>query len=204
VSERPPEDYREDPDTQLMMAFAAGDDGAFEKIIDRFQRQVYGVVRRYLGKSSSAEDCAQEVFLRLFKMRRSYKPKARLGTLVYRIASNLCMNFARDEARRKMLALDASYGADEEPLAAAVADPGAVAPDMALESRERAVIVRRALNCIPDRQRMAIILHRFEGLSYAEIADALETNIDAVKSLLSRARASLAEELEGDIQAGNL
>ena len=204
MSERPREDYRDDPDTQLMMAFAAGDDRAFDRIVQRFERQVYGVIHRYLGASSGAQDCAQEVFVRLFRMRKSYEPTARLGTLVYRIASNLCMNIVRDESRRKMMPLDASFGEDETSLASTLADDGAAAPDAAIESRERAEIVRRALDRIPDRQRLALVLHRFEGLSYIEIAAALETNVDAVKSLLSRARTSLAEELREDIEAGNL
>lgn len=197
-------EYAQDPDTQLMMRFAAGDDGAFDAIVAAFQRQVFGIVHRYLGAAANAEDCAQEVFIRLYKMRKSYTPTARLSTLLYRITANLCTNVLRDETRRRMLPLDAPFGEDDAPLSASLPDTSATTADETLETRERAEIVRAALSRIPDRQRMALVLHRFEGLSYIEIAEALETNVDAVKSLLSRARQSLADELQKDLDAGNL
>lgn len=203
VTEETPQ-YSDDLDTRLMMRFAAGDDAAFEQIVEGFQRQVYGVIHRYLGGSPAAEDCAQEVFLRLYRMRKSYKPTARLSTLVFRIATNLCLNYRRDEARRRTVPLDAPFDEDGASLAATIPDESAPEAGETLESRERAAIVRKALERIPDRQRIALVLHRFEGLSYADIAEAMETNVDAVKSLLSRARASLAEVLRSEIEAGNL
>lgn len=196
--------FSDDRDTQLMMRFAAGDDKAFDLIVEAFQRQVYGVIHRYLGAAANADDCAQEAFLRLYKMRKSYKPTARLSTLLYRITANLCMNVVRDEARRRAVPLDQPYGEDETPLSSSIPDREAVSPDAALEARERRDIVRRALEKIPDRQRLALLLHRFEGLSYNEIAEAMETNVDAVKSLLNRARQSLVDQLQREIEAGNL
>jgi len=187
-----------------MMRFAAGDDRAFDEIVRNFQRQVYGVIHRYLGATPNVDDVSQEVFVRLYKMRKSYKPTAKLSTLVYRITANLCANVIRDEGRRRGVPLDAAYGEDDSPLSATIPDDAASPPDQSLETRERAQIVRSALARIPDRQRMALVLHRFEGLSYIEIAEALGTNVDAVKSLLSRARQSLADELQKDIDAGNL
>lgn len=199
----PPADFTADPDTRLMMAFAAGEDAAFELIVKRFERQVFGIVCRYMGNRPLAEDTAQEVFLRVYRLRKSYRPTARISTLIYRITANLCLNVIRDESRRRMVSLDAVASDDELSLGASIGSTAAPAED-AVEARERAEIVRRALAKIPERQRIALILHRFEGLSYAEIAESMETNIDAVKSLLSRARASLAEALRPDIEAGNL
>jgi RNA polymerase sigma-70 factor, ECF subfamily len=203
VSQESPH-FSQDPDTQLMMRFAAGDDRAFDRIVESFQRQVFGVIHRYLGGAPNVDDVSQEVFIRLYKMRKSYKPTAKLSTLVYRIAANLCTNVIRDEGRRRGVPLDAAYGDDDAPLSSSISDDTAAPPDQTIEERERAQIVRNALSKIPDRQRMALVLHRFEGLSYLEIAEALETNVDAVKSLLSRARQSLADELQKDIDAGNL
>lgn len=196
-------DYRLDPDTALMVRFTEGDDDAFERIVENFQRQVFGLIYRYIGQSSQAEDCAQEVFLRLYRMRKSYRPTARLSTLVYRITSNLCLNYIRDEKKRRMISLDSPRGDGGVPIGTLVAGDSkdAAAP---LEAEERAAIVRNAMERIPPRQRMALLLHRFEGLSYADIAGAMETNVSAVKSLLNRARTSLAEALESDIDAGNL
>jgi RNA polymerase sigma-70 factor (ECF subfamily) len=136
-------------------------------------------------------------------MRKTYRPSARVSTLIYRITANLCLNTIRDAKRRRMLSLDAAYGDEEATLAAAAtaAEPTAMEEAVA---RERAEIVRKALSKIPDRQRIALVLHRFEGLSYADIAESMETNVDAIKALLSRARASLAAALRSDIEAGNL
>ena len=202
--ERLPDDILSDPDTALMIRFAAGDDSAFDRIVENFQRQVFGIIHRYIGDAASAEDCAQEVFIRIYKLKNTYRPTARLSTLVYRITTNLCLNELRDRSRRRHVSLDEPSGPDEMPLAASLADQSSPSADAKIEGRERARIVRTALAKIPDRQRIALVLHRFEGLSYAEIALALETNVDAVKALLSRARQSLAEALQKDIEAGNI
>lgn len=195
--------YLEDPDTRLMLRFAAGDASAFERIVEDFERPVFGIINRYIGSHALAEDCAQEVFIRLYRMKDSYRPTARLSTLVYRITANLCLNALRDEARRRTVSLDDAWDEAHVPLSARVGGVQAT-PEAEIEARERAGIVRRALGTIPDRQRLALVLHRFQGLSYAEIAEALETNIDAVKALLSRARQSLADALKADIEAGNI
>lgn len=196
--------YSDDPDTRLMMEFAAGDDTAFDQLVENFKRQVYGTIYRYIGDAHRAEDCAQEAFLRIYRMRKTYKPTARISTLVYRITTNLCLNLIRDEGRRRMISLDQAHGEAEMPLRSLLRDESAEEVSAPLEAAERRGIVRAALDRIPPRQRIAIVLHRFEGLSYAEIALAMQTNVAAVKSLLSRARISLAEALKADLEAGNL
>lgn len=201
---RPQPDYAADPDTRSMMEFAAGGDEAFDRIIENFQRQVYGTIYRYVGDRHLAEDCAQEVFLRLYRMRKSYRPTARLSTLIYRITTNLCLNFIRDGKRRRTVSLDEPRGQADTAMKAGLAAKDAGEVSARLEAEERARIVRAALEKIPPRQRIAILLHRFEGLSYAEVAGVMDISIAAVKSLLSRARSSLAEALKGDIEAGNL
>jgi RNA polymerase sigma-70 factor (ECF subfamily) len=199
-----PINYAGDGDTRLMIEFCGGDDSAFDRLVKRFQRQVFATAYRYTGNGDQAEDCAQEVFIRLYKMRGKYRATARISTLIYRITANLCLNYVRDRKRRRMLSLDRPAGETEEPVGALVEDGAAEDVSARMEKAERAEIVRRALDQIPDRQRIALILHRFEGLSYADIAETMEINVAAVKSLLSRARASLAEALRGDIEAGNL
>jgi len=204
TSERPRGDYLSDPDTQLMVRFAEGDERAFDRIVENFRNQVFGIIHRYVGDWAAAEDCSQEVFLRIYRLKSSYTPTARLSTLVYRITTNLCLNVVRDASKRQAVSLDAPHGPEGPPLGATLEHASAEAPGDALEARERAEMVWKALSRIPDRQRIALILHRFEALSYAEIAQALETNVDAVKALLSRARQSLADALRADLEAGNL
>lgn len=196
--------YMSDPDTALMAAFAAGDDAAFEKVVESCHRQVYSTAMRFTANPASAEDITQEVFLKLFRYRNTYRPTARLSTLIYRITTNLCLNYIRDDRRRRALSLDDTAGEGDAPISALLEDESAVGAPQRAEAGEKARIVRGALDAIPPRQRLALVLHRFEGLSYAGIAEAMETSVPGVKSLLNRARASLADALKRDVEAGNL
>lgn len=199
-----PRGYMSDPDTALMVAFAAGDDDAFEKLVESCHRQVYSTAMRFAANAASAEDITQEVFLKLFRYRNSYRPTARLSTLVYRITTNLCLNYIRDDRRRRALSLDETPGEGDATISALLEDESAVPASRRAEADEKARIVRNALDAIPPRQRLALVLHRFEGLSYAGIAEAMDTSVSGVKSLLNRARTSLAEALKRDVEAGNL
>jgi len=192
----------QDYETRLMVRFAGGNDSAFDEIVERFQGRVFGIIHRYIGNSEYAADCAQEVFLRLYRMRRSYRPEARLSTLIYRITANLCLNYIRDSRKHRTLSLD--FAREDAPSIDLPAPGEATDVSAGMERREKARIVRAALDEIPPRQRVALVLHRFEGLSYKEIAEAMEINVAAVKSLLNRARNSLADRLQSEIENGNI
>ena len=171
-----------DTDTQLLEAFLKGDEAAFEALYERHHRSVLNVAYRLLGNRDAAEDIAQEVLLKLYTSPRSYKPTAKLSTWLYRVTYNTCI----DEMRRhKSISLP-----DDQPASRDVASP-----ESALESSELAAVVQSAIASLPEKQRMAVVLQRYEGLSYQEIAEVLKTSIPAVESLLFRAKETLKARL---------
>lgn len=185
-----------------MKRVAGGDAGPFEELVRRYQDYVINVVYKFFGRSVAnradfAEDLAQEVFLKVFNASKGYTPSAKFSTYLYRVTANLCLNKIRDEKRRRDMSLDTTPGGDGgEPHAARVVDNSvAASPAEALLKAELAEKVAEALDALPDKQRLAIILYRYDELSYQEIANVLGTTIPAVKSLIFRARAQLAELL---------
>jgi RNA polymerase sigma-70 factor (ECF subfamily) len=153
-----------------------------------------------VGSAEEAEDLAQEVFLRVYRIRKKYTPKAKFSTWLFTIANNLALNALRDRHRRPVLPLEVR---DSGPLGPRPTEN--LAPDRAqppahnLQQQELAEVIRRALDGLNERQRMAIVLNKFEDMNYADIADVMEMSTKAVKSLLSRARTKLREVLQGYI-----
>lgn len=178
-----------------MLAVAAGTPGAFERLVAVYEPRVKAAVARSIRDRSSVEDLAQEVFLRLYRARERYRPTAKFETYLYRIIFNICVNHTQYMARRRSLSLD--VGADDESGRAALApaDDKEPRPLEALEASERAVQVRRAIEALPDNQRRALVLSRYEGLSYEEIAEVMSISLQAVKSLLWRARDNVRQRL---------
>ena len=184
-----------DPDTELMLRCGRGDDGAFEEIVRRYQRRVASLAFRYLGSAADAEDVAQEVFLRIHRARGRYAATARLSTWIHRITVNASLNLLR--RRRVRRAVDAPMpdaGAAGEGRAE-FEDPGAARPLDALEEGELVEVLRRIVDELPERQRTAILLNKYQGLSYEDTAAVLELSLPAVKSLLTRARVNIKEGL---------
>jgi len=177
-----------------MLAVAADVPGAFERLVSNYETRVKAGVARSIRDRSSVDDLAQEVFLRLFRARHRYQPTARFETFLYRIIFNLCVNHTQYSNRRRTLSLDAARGADDE-TGWDLPDTNAVAPAEAFEAGERAAMVRAAVDELPDNQRRALMLNRFEGLGYEEIGLVMELSLQAVKSLLWRARESLRKHL---------
>jgi RNA polymerase sigma-70 factor (ECF subfamily) len=169
-------------DEELMSAVAGGDLDAFGEIVVRYQAPMYRAARRFLGRGEDAQDVAQEAFLRLLGAAPRYKPTASLKTFLYRIVSNLCMDRKR---RRKHEPLE---GFPE--LTDAALSP---MDQMIRSERERAV--HEALYELPDRQRMAVVLRHFEGMSYGEMAEVLDTSEKGIEGLLRRGRGALLREL---------
>ncbi len=180
--------------TQLMLRYQAGDEDAFARLFESHQRTVLNIIYRYLGNQSEAEDLAQEVFLRVYRSKERYSPQARFTTWLFRITANLCLNYQRDQKLRYQESL--YYGAPgEEGEQRELANPRGDNPKEAVELSEREQAVRWAINDLPETQRMAVILNRYEELSYKEVATALDLTEKAVKSLLHRARLTLREKL---------
>ncbi len=195
-----------DPDVRLMLRVQEDDALAFEELILSYQARLLRVLRHIVGSDSVAEDLVQDVFLRVWRARKNYQPTAKFSTWVFHIAHNVASNSLRDRRRRKEFQVspgdpDASAVFTLEQMA--IASTG-VMPVRKLDKVERAEVVRTAVEALSDRQKMALMLCKFEGLSYQEIADTMQLSVQAVKSLLSRARVNLKTLLEPYVDDGQL
>ncbi|HEX4953203.1 MAG TPA: RNA polymerase sigma factor [Thermoanaerobaculia bacterium] len=187
---RPPEPAAaEDPDWPLLSRAVDGDERAFAGLVERHQERILRTCERLLGRAAEAEEAAQEVFLKLFRRGATFRPQGQLSTLLYRIAVNHCLNLLR---RRKVLRFLRLEGEGEETEAPRL-DPhdGRAGPHESLEARQRWREVRRAIDRLPENQRSVLVLARFEGLSYREIAEVLGITLGAVESRLVRAMRNL-------------
>ena len=190
--------YLRDPDVQLMLRTKEGDDEAFAELMESYQNRLVAIFRQVLQSQEAAEDLAQEAFMRVYRARLGYEPTAKFSTWLFRIANNLASNARRSLGRRKEVPFHAkdSGAMGVRPEEKLVADKSALMPARQLAKRELRGVVQSALDTLNDRQRMAILLHKYEGLSYADIGDAMEMTPAAVKSLLARARETLRHKLE--------
>lgn len=182
-------------DGALMLRVREGDGDAFTALVRRHQDRVVSLATRYLADASEAEDLAQEVFLRVHRARETYEPSAKFTTWLHRITVNACLNQLRGRKARGAV----SGRLPEDPEGDGPAepeDPNSADPGDAVLRGELASVVRRAVDELPERQRTAILLEKYQGLSYEETAAAMEMSLPAVKSLLTRARVSLREKLE--------
>jgi len=193
--------YLRDPDVQLMLRARDGDEGAFTELVANYQDRIVGIFCHLLGNQEAAEDLAQEVFLRIYRSRASYEPKAKFSTWLFRIANNLASNSRRNKGRRKEVALSPQ---DSGPLGIRpeeqlLMEKSGMMPTRQVGLKETQAVVRQALETLNERQQMAVLLHKFEGMSYADIGTAMKLSEAAVKSLLSRARENLRVQLEKHI-----
>ena len=185
-------------DVALMLRVKAGDEAAFRELIERHQRAVIGVIYRAIGDAWEAEDLAQRVFIQIFRSARRYKPTAKFTTWLYTITHNAIRNEYRRRTRHTAESFDAltQPGATGEP-GVQLADLRATDPSRQIVERELQEKIEAAIQQLPEAQRTAVILCRFEGLPYEEIATVLGCSEAAVKSLLHRARETLKEKLHG-------
>ncbi len=183
-------------DAEIMLRVKAGDDSAFDSLVEKFRRPLVGFMYRWSRNPSVAEDLAQEVFLRVYRSRRTYKAEARFTTWLYRIATNLAVNHARDTRveRTQSSSLDEPKSAEED-APADVADGAPTAEERLLRG-ERVAAIRSHVEALPERQRLAVVLHKYQGMDYREIAEVLELSESATKSLLFRAYETLREKLK--------
>jgi RNA polymerase sigma-70 factor (ECF subfamily) len=190
--------YLRDPDVQLMLRVKDGDEAAFGKLVAAYQDRLINIFVNLVGNEELAQDLTQELFLRIYRARHGYEPNAKFSTWVYRIATNLASNSRRTKGRRKEVQLKASESGPmgTRPAERLLADKSALMPTRQLDKRELQQLVREALETLNDRQKMAVLLHKFEDLSYTDIGEAMEMSPQAVKSLLSRARENLRVKLE--------
>lgn len=181
-------------DVELMLASKGGDERAFAVLVDRHRAAIMNLTYRYLGNRADAEDLAQEVFLRVHRARGSYRPDAKFSTWLYRVAVNACLNEVRNRKSRPTFGAASLPAGDDAPLAAR--DLRTEAPPDAAERAELRARVRAAVDALPERQRLALLLNKFHGLGYEELAESLELTVPAVKSLLVRARENVRRQVE--------
>ena len=178
-------------DVRLMRLVARGDTSAFEEVIERHQALVAGTAARMLSSNSDVEDIAQQVFIRVWKSARRYVPRAKFTTWLLKITRNLVFNELRRAKRRAQVPLQSEPGAEEIPLK----DETNRAPDASLLDDELQRAIEEAIMQLPESQRMALVLRRYEQLSYEQIAEVLDLSVPAVKSVLFRARTELRSRL---------
>ena len=180
-----------------MGAWAAGDEAAFERLVELHSGPVYALLTRFLGAHPAREDMVQEVFLRVIRSRDRYEPRARFTTWLYRIVFNLCVNESERAGRRDHASLDRSPAPGEEGSIPDPVDERVEQPTEVLERADRVQMVRDAIADLPETQRMALVLAKYHEMPYVEIARVLDSSEKAVKSLMHRARESLRQRLAG-------
>jgi RNA polymerase sigma-70 factor (ECF subfamily) len=180
-------------DVQLMLDVKAGDSASFDLLLRKYRSPLVSFLYRMVRDAATAEDLAQEVFLRVYRARKQYSPSAKFTTWLFRIATNLALNSVRDNRyRQAQVSLDAPVEEDEAPVQVAARD---MRIDEHMMERDRARVIQRAIAALPEKQRVAVLLHKYEEMDYTEIAKILECSESALKSLLFRAYETLRVEL---------
>ena len=193
-----------DPDVRLMLEVRDGSAAAFEELMLRHQGRLVMILEHLVGSRDLAEDLTQDVFLRVYRSRQRYQPGAKFSTWLYTIANNVAANALRSQSRRREVNLAASESGPlgAHPLEMMIQASSGQIPARQLDKAEARDIVRLALAALNERQRLAVLLNKFEGMSYADIAETMDLSPQAIKSLLSRARVNLREVLEPYFQHG--
>jgi RNA polymerase sigma-70 factor, ECF subfamily len=196
-------------DVQLMLDVKSGDVSSFELLLRKYRTPVVNFLYRMVRDTAAAEDLAQEVFLRVYRARGQYLPTAKFTTWMFRIATNLALNALRDGRYRQQevsidrAAFDHSIDRESESPALEIPDRQ---PSIELEliRRDRAEQIRRAVEALPEKQRAAVLLHKYQEMDYDEIAGVLGCSESALKSLLFRAYETLRVELAPLVEAAQV
>ena len=193
--------FLDDQGVQWMLAYQAGDESAFDRLVVAYSPQVFALLTRFLGLRANREDLVQDVFLRVVRARDRYEPTARFSTWLYRIVFHLSINETQRAGGRELQAHDGPAGEERsgDPFDD-VGDERASQPSEGLERDDVVRAVRAAIARLPENQRMALILAKYDEMPYVEIADVLGSSEKAVKSLVHRARETLRDTLAPFLQ----
>lgn len=193
-----------DPDVRLMLQVREGSAAAFEALVEKHQKRLVMVLEHLVSDRTQAEDLAQDVFLRVYRARERYVPTAKFSTWLYTITHNVASNSIRKSSRRKEINLVTSPSGSMpvRPLDTMAKDKSNLMPTRLADQKEMEMVIREAIQSLGPRQRMAMLLSKYEGMSYNEIAESMELTTQAVKSLLSRARGNLKEALAPYLSSG--
>ncbi len=183
-------------DAEIMLRVKAGDQSAFDYLVQKYRRPLVSFMYRMARNSAAAEDLAQEVFLRVYRSRQTYEASAKFTTWLYRIATNLAVNHARD-TRHERPEVTVSLDEPDEDSGTTLDVPDShVSAEEALVRRERMLAIRAKVEALPERQKLAVLMHKYQQMDYKQIADVLKLSESATKSLLFRAYQTLREQLK--------
>jgi RNA polymerase sigma-70 factor, ECF subfamily len=186
----------ESSDAEIMLRVKTGDQSAFDYLVQKYRRPMVSFMYRMARNTAAAEDLAQEVFLRIYRSRETYEASAKFTTWLYRIATNLAVNHARDtrhERPEMQISLDEP---DEETGTTFEVPDGTLNAEQQIVRRERMLAIRKKVEALPEQQKLAVIMHKYQQMDYKQIADVLKKSESATKSLLFRAYETLREQLK--------
>jgi len=188
-------------DADVMLRVKTGDEPAFAYLVQKYRRPMVGFLHRLCHNPAAAEELAQEVFLRVYRSRSSYEASAKFSTWIYRIATNLAVNHARDTRHeRPQVTVRLDEPDPETGTTPDLADESLTVEEQLLQ-RERLAAIRSKINALPERQRLAVIMHKYQQMDYRQIAEVLKLSESATKSLLFRAYETLREQLKEFVSA---
>jgi RNA polymerase sigma-70 factor (ECF subfamily) len=187
-------------DAEIMLRVREGDDAGFDFLIEKYRRPIINFMYRMVHNQAEAEELAQEVFLRVYRSRQTYRAEAKFTTWLYRIATNLGVNHARDTKHER--AAQTIYLDQPDPETGTTPDVADMRPgaEVELVRDERMRAIRKHVMALPERQRTAVLMHKYQGLDYKEIGAVLRLSESATKSLLFRAYQTLREKLKGFVE----
>ncbi len=183
-------------DADVMLRVKAGDDSAFEYLVQKYRRPMVSYMYRMCHNAAAAEDLAQEVFLRVYRSRGNYQPSAKFTTWLYRIATNLAVNHARDSRHERPENTVSVDEPDQETGLTLDLRDMSLSAEEALLRRERMAAIRQRVQALPERQRTAVVMHKYQQMDYREISEVLKLSESATKSLLFRAYETLRVQLK--------
>jgi len=183
-------------DAEIMLRVKAGDESAFAYLVQKYRRPMMNFMFRMAHNAAAAEDLAQEVFLRVYRSRSGYEASAKFTTWLYRIATNLAVNYARDTRHERPEAMVSLDEPDEESGTTMDVADSSLTAEQAILRRERMEAIRKKVQALPERQRLAVIMHKYQQMDYRQIAEVLKLSESATKSLLFRAYETLREQLK--------
>jgi len=183
-------------DAEIMLRAKAGDQSAFDFLVQKYRRPIISFMYRMARNAAAAEDLAQEVFLRVYRSRQSYEASAKFTTWLYRIATNLAVNHARDTRHERPEVQVSLDEPDEESGTTLELPDRSLNAEQELVVRERMAAIRAKVEALPEQQRLAVIMHKYQQMDYKQIAEVLKKSESATKSLLFRAYETLREQLK--------
>ena len=180
-------------ETELIEQLKRGDEAAFKTIVEQWKDMVYNTILGIVQNETEAEDLAQDVFIKVFEKINTFKGDSKFSTWLYRIATTTALDHLRSKKRKKRFGFLQSLGEGNEEKEAI---PDFHHPGVSLDNKERAAVLFKAIESLPENQKAAYTLHKLEGLSYLDVSEVLNTSVSAVESLMSRANQNLRKELE--------